>query len=60
MLVISRRTGEFIILQDPQSGRIIELVVVAVKGERVQLGLKADNAIRIIRKELLDEGKNHG
>lgn len=47
MLVISRKQGESIKVADD-----IEIVVIAVDGGRVRLGVKAPRSIRILRAEL--------
>jgi len=60
MLILSRKRGERIVI-----GTNIELTVVAIRGERVQLGLCAPQEIAIHRHEIhgrsrperqLDEG----
>ncbi len=53
MLVLSRKPGEKIVI-----GEGIELMVVAVNGNRVRLGIAAPSNCRIIRAECrLDDGK---
>lgn len=47
MLVLSRRIGESIIIQDN-----IEITVIAVEGENVRLGIKAPRQVEIFRKEI--------
>jgi len=49
MLVLSRRIGEAI-----QIGADIELVVVAVRGDRVRLGIRAPRQVQVVRRELLE------
>ena len=49
MLVLSRKTDETIVL-----GSNIVLTVVAVQGNRVKIGIKAPNDVRILRGELPD------
>jgi carbon storage regulator len=46
MLVLSRKPGEKIVI-----GEGIELMVVAVNGNRVQLGIAAPRQCRIVRAE---------
>lgn len=50
MLVLSRKLGEKIIIGDG-----IELMVVAVNGNRVKLGIAAPNDCRIVRSECRDK-----
>ena len=47
MLVLSRRTGEKIVIGDD-----IEIVVQKVAGGRVAIGVNAPNSVRILRGEL--------
>lgn len=48
MLVLSRRKGESIIIQDK-----IEITVLEVDGEIVKIGISAPKEIEILRKELV-------
>lgn len=47
MLVLSRRIGESIVIQDN-----IEITVIAVEGENVRIGIKAPRQVEIFRKEI--------
>lgn len=47
MLVLGRRVGERILI-----GNQIELVVTAISGNRVRLGVKAPREVPILRSEL--------
>ena len=47
MLVLSRKPGESIKLGDE-----IEVVIVAVEGQRVRIGIKAPREVRILRTEI--------
>lgn len=47
MLVLSRRKGESIILQDE-----IEITVLGVDGDNVRLGIKAPRNVDVFRKEV--------
>ncbi len=49
MLVLSRRVGEQIVIEGQ-----IRIVVTAVRGERVRLGISAPATVRIDRKEVHD------
>ena len=49
MLVLSRKTDQTIVL-----GSDIVVTVVAVHGNRVKIGIKAPNDVRILRGELPD------
>lgn len=48
MLVLARKVGQQIVIGDN-----IEITVLEVRGEQVRLGITADRAISIHRKELL-------
>jgi carbon storage regulator len=48
MLVLTRRIGEEI-----QIGEEIRIMVVAVKGEKVRIGIEAPTSIPVLRKEIL-------
>lgn len=50
MLVLSRKLGEKIVIGDG-----IELMVVAVNGNRVKLGIAAPQSCRIVRSECRDK-----
>ena len=47
MLVLSRKPGESIKLGDN-----IEIILVAVEGQRVRIGIKAPREVRILRTEV--------
>lgn len=47
MLVLSRRVGETIVIQDQ-----IEVSVLSVEGETVRIGVKAPKEVDIFRKEV--------
>jgi carbon storage regulator CsrA len=47
MLVVSRRIGEKIVI-----GEGITVTVTSVHGNRVRLGIKAPDDVRVLRKEL--------
>ena len=49
MMVLSRRTGESIIIGDD-----VRVVIVAVKGDQVRLGIQAPRDIEIDRQEVRD------
>ena len=48
MLVLSRRIGEEVVIADA-----IRVTVVAVKGQRVRLGITAPRSVSVARQELL-------
>ena len=50
MLILTRRPDESIIIND---GEIV-VTVLAVRGNQVRIGIKADESIPIVREELLD------
>jgi carbon storage regulator len=47
MLVLSRRVGEVVVIDDE-----IRITVVAIKGDRVRLGITAPDWIRVDREEI--------
>ncbi|MDR9749533.1 carbon storage regulator CsrA [Paenibacillus taichungensis] len=47
MLVLSRKKGESIIIQDE-----IEITVLSVEGDNIRIGIKAPKDIEIFRKEV--------
>ncbi|WP_018749981.1 carbon storage regulator CsrA [Paenibacillus sanguinis] len=47
MLVLSRRVGESIVIQDN-----IEITVIGVEGDNVRIGIKAPRQVEIFRKEI--------
>lgn len=49
MLVLTRSVGEQIILSDGD----IRIVVQAIKGKRVSIGIEAEGDIRVLRGEIL-------
>lgn len=50
MLALTRRKGESIIISDN-----IEVVVLAVQGEQVKLGINAPRSIPVNRKEIYEQ-----
>jgi carbon storage regulator len=50
MLVLTRRTGESLMIGDE-----IEISIIEVQGDKARIGITAPKEIRILRKELLDE-----
>jgi carbon storage regulator len=48
MLVLSRRVGEEIVIADD-----IRVTIVAVKGQRVRVGITAPRSVPVARRELL-------
>jgi len=55
VLVLSRRRGEIILIGDPP--RQVELVVLAIRGEVVRLGLRAPLDVPIARSEIWERIK---
>lgn len=49
MLVLQRKKGQSILIED------VEIRVLKIKGSHVSIGVKADNCLRVIRAELLEE-----
>lgn len=54
MLVLSRKKGETIVVT--VGDRTITVVVVAVNGNKVRLGVEADKDIPVFRGELVHDG----
>jgi carbon storage regulator len=52
MLVLSRKTGETI-----RIGENIVVVLKAIQGGRVKIGIDAPNAVHVVRSELLSNGR---
>lgn len=55
MLVITRREGESIVLEFGKER--VEITVHLVKNRNVRLRIGADDSVRVVRKELLEDGK---
>jgi carbon storage regulator len=55
MLVLSRRPGEAI-----RIGKDIEIVVTAVRGKHVHIGIQAPDTTRIRRSEIPPQGRSEG
>jgi carbon storage regulator len=53
MLILTRRSGETLIIELP-TGERIEVTVLGIKGNQVRIGTKAPDEISIVRNELLD------
>lgn len=52
MLVLSREPGETILIGDN-----IEIRIVAIKGEKVRIGIAAPKSVPVIRGELKDQDR---
>ncbi len=52
MLILTRRVGESI-----QIGDDIQIVLLAIKGNQIRIGIEAPKNIPIVRTELLDKAK---
>ena len=57
MLVITRREGESIVLELGKER--VEIAVHQVKNRQVRLRIGADDSVRVVRKELLEEEKEN-
>jgi carbon storage regulator len=53
MLILTRRPGEFIVIQLP-TGEQIEITVLGLKGNQVRIGTDAPAEFSILRQELLE------
>ena len=57
MLVLTRRMGEAILIADTQ----VRITVLSIRGGRIQLGVSAPDAVKVLRAELLhEEGGSEG
>ena len=52
MLVLSRREDESIVITDTVTGERIEILCVAIRGDKVRLGLQASPRFSIHREEV--------
>jgi len=52
-LTLTRKPGEFFILQDEEGNFLAEITVAERRGNNVRLSVKAPGEIKIIRSELL-------
>ena len=53
MLILTRRTGESLIIELP-TGEQIQVTVLGIKGNQVRIGTAAPDNIAIVREELLE------
>lgn len=53
MLVLTRRVGETLFIETDD--QVIELMVLRTRGSQVQVGISADDSVRIIRSELKEQ-----
>ena len=53
MLVMTRRDGEAVVLEFGKER--VEIAVHQVKNRQVRLRIRADDSVRVVRKELLEE-----
>lgn len=56
MLVLSRKREEQVFIEVPPSSepRLIKLMVVDIRGDKVRIGFTADNCVKINREEIYD------
>lgn len=57
MLVLSRCKNESIIIE-LSDGKIVEINIVDVRGDKVRLGINADKSISVDRKEIYEDKKH--
>jgi len=60
MLCLVREPNQVVYIENPETGAILSLVVLSIKGKRVRLGFEdSDKSFTILRKELKEnmEGK---
>ena len=57
MLVITRKSGEGVVLQLP-NGEEIDVMVTAVKGTQVRLGFEMPDNVELVRSELFGFEEN--
>lgn len=57
MLVLSRKTGEFLTLTIPPTdvALTVSMLITCVRGDRVQIGFEAPLAVSIVRNEKLTD-----
>jgi carbon storage regulator len=55
MLILSRKVGERIRIADE-----IELVVTAIQGDRIKIGIEAPKTVQVLRAELASHPRNVG
>ncbi|MFQ6131150.1 MAG: carbon storage regulator CsrA [Armatimonadota bacterium] len=55
MLVVTRKPGQSVVIGDD-----VEVVVVAISGQQVRLGIKAPRSVPVHRKEVLDKTDQRG
>lgn len=60
MLVLTRKTSDWIRLRDTVSGRVMRVVVVDIGHGKVRLGFECDKSIEILREELLPPERGEG
>ena len=54
MLVLTRRTGQMIMIYDPKTETTIEVTVTEVKGDQVRLGVVAPRDVAVDRSEIAE------
>jgi carbon storage regulator CsrA len=64
MLVLSRKTGEALVIEAEGLATPIKVTLVAIKGHKVRLGVEADRSItvdrlEVYRKRLCEGGESH-
>ena len=57
MLVLTRRSGQSIMIHDPKADTLIEIVVNEVRGDQVRLGVVAPRDVAVDRSEIAAEKK---
>lgn len=57
-LIIGRKTKESFSILDTNGSVIVEVEILAIKGQTIKLGIKADNAWNIARNELLGRDRS--
>jgi len=61
MLVLTRRTGETVIIGDPKKPeKCIEVQVVEAHGDQVQIGINAPRSVTVDRKEVWEDKQQEG
>lgn len=55
MLVMTRREGESLVLEFGKER--VEITVHQIKNRNIRLRISADDSVRVVRKELLEEAK---
>lgn len=51
-LVLSRQRDQYIDITDTQSGEVVSVFIVAIRGDKVRLGIEASERFEVDRREI--------